>query len=69
MSKLDLRIGYIREVSRHPDADTLYVEEIECGDEPGNENENADSRGERGCNYQLSGIPNYSGGGGGGGGL
>jgi len=37
VSKLDLRIGYIREVARHPDADSLYVEQIECGDEPGNE--------------------------------
>merc|ERR1711910_274606 len=36
-SKLDLRVGYIREVSRHPDADSLYVEQIECGDQPGNE--------------------------------
>ena len=35
VSALDLRIGYIREVSRHPDADALYVEQIECGDEPG----------------------------------
>ncbi|XP_063711176.1 aminoacyl tRNA synthase complex-interacting multifunctional protein 1-like [Symsagittifera roscoffensis] len=44
VSKLDLRIGYIREVSRHPDADTLYVEEIECGDEPGNESGFGDAR-------------------------
>lgn len=32
ISRLDLRIGRIVEVSRHPDADSLYVEKIDCGD-------------------------------------
>ncbi|KAI9583385.1 hypothetical protein GQX74_005133 [Glossina fuscipes] len=30
--RLDLRIGKIVEVSRHPDADSLYVEKIDCGE-------------------------------------
>lgn len=34
-SKLDIRVGRIVEVSRHPDADALYVEKIDVGeDEP-----------------------------------
>ena len=35
VSRLDLRIGKILEVSRHPDADALYVEKIDCGDSTG----------------------------------
>lgn len=35
VSRLDLRIGKIIEVDRHPDADSLYVEKIDCGDETG----------------------------------
>lgn len=35
VSRLDLRIGRILEVSRHPDADALYVEKIDCGDPTG----------------------------------
>lgn len=35
VSRLDLRIGKIVEVGRHPDADALYVEKIDCGDETG----------------------------------
>lgn len=31
--KLDFRIGKIIDISRHPDADTLYVEKIDCGEE------------------------------------
>lgn len=30
--RLDLRVGKIIEVSKHPDADSLYVEKIECGE-------------------------------------
>lgn len=30
--KLDLRIGKIVEISKHPDADSLYVEMIDCGE-------------------------------------
>lgn len=30
-SRLDIRIGQIVEVSRHPDADALYVEKIDLG--------------------------------------
>lgn len=35
VSRLDLRIGKIIEVDRHPDADALYVEKIDCGDSTG----------------------------------
>lgn len=35
VSRLDLRIGKMLEVSRHPDADALYVEKIDCGDSTG----------------------------------
>lgn len=35
VSRLDLRIGKIVEVDRHPDADALYVEKIDCGDPTG----------------------------------
>ncbi|KAL4716093.1 hypothetical protein ACJJTC_013870 [Scirpophaga incertulas] len=31
--KLDFRIGKIIDVNKHPDADTLYVEKIECGED------------------------------------
>uniref|UniRef100_A0A2A4K9R2 tRNA-binding domain-containing protein n=1 Tax=Heliothis virescens TaxID=7102 RepID=A0A2A4K9R2_HELVI len=31
--KLDLRIGKIVDVNKHPDADTLYVEQIDCGED------------------------------------
>lgn len=33
VSRLDLRIGRILSAKRHPDADSLYVEEIDCGEE------------------------------------
>lgn len=32
VSRLDMRIGKIVEVSRHPDADGLYLEKIDCGE-------------------------------------
>jgi len=32
ISRLDLRIGKIVEIDRHPEADTLYVEQIEVGE-------------------------------------
>ena len=35
IGRLDLRVGHIRKASRHPDADSLYVEEIGCGDGEG----------------------------------
>lgn len=35
ISRLDLRIGKILDVSLHPDADALYVEKIDCGDATG----------------------------------
>lgn len=31
IARLDLRVGKIIEVKKHPDADALYVEEIDCG--------------------------------------
>lgn len=32
VSRLDFRVGRIVEVSKHPDADSLYVERIDCGE-------------------------------------
>lgn len=32
VSRLDFRVGKIVEVAKHPDADSLYVEQIECGE-------------------------------------
>ncbi|XP_014205288.1 tyrosine--tRNA ligase, cytoplasmic [Copidosoma floridanum] len=34
-SRLDIRVGKIVEVERHPDADSLYVEKIDLGEESG----------------------------------
>ena len=35
LAGLDIRVGVIREVSQHPDADQLYVERVDVGeDEP-----------------------------------
>ncbi|CAK1555153.1 unnamed protein product [Leptosia nina] len=31
--KLDFRIGKIIEINKHPDADSLYIEKIDCGEE------------------------------------
>ncbi|XP_034829089.1 aminoacyl tRNA synthase complex-interacting multifunctional protein 1 [Maniola hyperantus] len=31
--KLDLRIGKVVDIGKHPDADTLYVEKIDCGED------------------------------------
>lgn len=33
VARLDLRIGKIVDVKKHPDADSLYVEQIDCGEE------------------------------------
>lgn len=33
MAKLDIRVGLIRKAQKHPDADSLYVEEIDVGEE------------------------------------
>ena len=33
IGRLDLRVGHIRNAKRHPDADSLYIEEIDCGEE------------------------------------
>ncbi|KAI6650737.1 Aminoacyl tRNA synthase complex-interacting multifunctional protein 1-like [Oopsacas minuta] len=35
ISKMDFRIGKVLEVSKHPNADTLYIETIDCGDGEG----------------------------------
>ena len=32
VSRVDLRVGVIRKAWRHPGADSLYVEEIDCGE-------------------------------------
>lgn len=32
ISRLDMRVGKIVEVSKHPDADALYLEKIDCGE-------------------------------------
>ena len=33
LSLLSLKVGVIRSAERHPDADTLYVEQVDCGEE------------------------------------
>lgn len=33
VSRLDMRVGKIVDVKKHPDADALYVEQIDCGEE------------------------------------
>ena len=33
LSLLNLKVGVICKAARHPDADTLYVEEVDCGEE------------------------------------
>ncbi|CAL5019371.1 unnamed protein product [Urochloa decumbens] len=33
VAKLDIRVGLIRKAEKHPDADSLYVEEIDVGEE------------------------------------
>ncbi len=35
LAALDIRVGRILSCERHPDADTLYVEQVECGDPDG----------------------------------
>jgi tRNA-binding EMAP/Myf-like protein len=32
LSRLEIRVGKILEISEHPDADSLYVEKIDTGD-------------------------------------
>ncbi|KAJ1641342.1 hypothetical protein T492DRAFT_583087 [Pavlovales sp. CCMP2436] len=32
MSRLEFRVGVILEAEKHPEADNLYVEQIDCGD-------------------------------------
>lgn len=34
-ARLDLRVGLMKSVSKHPDADTLYVEEVDLGEPTG----------------------------------
>lgn len=34
-SVIDLRVGFIQKAVKHPDADSLYVSTIDCGDEEG----------------------------------
>ncbi len=31
--RLDMRVGLIRSAKRHPDADSLYVEEVDVGED------------------------------------
>lgn len=33
ISRLDIRVGVIKEVQKHPDADSLYVEKIDVGED------------------------------------
>ena len=35
---IDLRVGHILKAEQHPNADSLYVSTIACGDEPGTDN-------------------------------
>ncbi|KAL1957388.1 hypothetical protein VTO42DRAFT_6068 [Malbranchea cinnamomea] len=41
-SLIDLRVGHILRAIRHPNADSLYVSTIDCGDAPGTENTHQD---------------------------
>ena len=34
-ARLDIRVGKIVEVSKHPDADSLYIEKIDIGEASG----------------------------------
>lgn len=33
ITRLDIRVGLIKKAEKHPDADSLYVEEIDVGEE------------------------------------
>merc|ERR1712142_1043306 len=33
IGRLDLRVGHIRSAKKHPDADSLYIEEVDVGEE------------------------------------
>jgi methionine--tRNA ligase beta chain len=35
LSKMEIRVGKIVEIGLHPDAETLYVEKVDCGEEDG----------------------------------
>ena len=35
LSKMEIRVGTITEISMHPDADTLYVEKVDVGEDDG----------------------------------
>ena len=41
-SVIDLRVGHILRAVNHPNADSLYVSTIDCGDAPGTENTSLD---------------------------
>ncbi|KAL4911004.1 hypothetical protein BDW74DRAFT_164683 [Aspergillus multicolor] len=41
-SLIDLRVGHILRAINHPNADSLYVSTIDCGDAPGTENTSVD---------------------------
>ncbi|KAL1972843.1 hypothetical protein VTN31DRAFT_6385 [Thermomyces dupontii] len=41
-SLIDLRVGHILRAIRHPNADSLYVSTIDCGDAPGSDNTSVD---------------------------
>lgn len=41
-SVIDLRVGHILRAVNHPNADSLYVSTIDCGDAPGSENTSLD---------------------------
>ncbi|KAK4790737.1 hypothetical protein SAY86_018041 [Trapa natans] len=45
ISRVDIRVGLIKKVQKHPDADSLYVEEIDVGEEQ--------------CRTVVSGLVNY----------
>lgn len=47
VSRLDIRVGFIRSCKKHESADTLYVEEIDMGDGDGN------------CRTVVSGLVNW----------
>ncbi|KAN0069407.1 hypothetical protein V8E54_012422 [Elaphomyces granulatus] len=55
-SLIDLRIGHILRAINHPNADSLYVSTIDCGDAPGTENTSQDETTGRTVRTVCSGL-------------
>jgi tRNA-binding EMAP/Myf-like protein len=55
-SLIDLRVGHILRAINHPNADSLYVSTIDCGDSPGTENTTQDEATGRTVRTVCSGL-------------